>query len=48
MDSITETKLTERNITDSYIKASVLKTVLFKALNRNIRIGIECLSDSAR
>lgn len=45
---VTETKLTERNITDSYIKASVLKTVLFKALNRNIRIGIECLSDSAR
>ena len=48
MDGITETKLTERNITDCHIKAAILKTVLFKTLNRNIRIGIECLSDSAR
>ena len=47
MDGITETKLTERNITDSHIKAAILKMVLFKALNRNICIGIECMSDSA-
>ena len=47
VDSITETKLTERNIAHSHIKAAVLKTVLLKALNSNIRIRIECLSNSA-
>lgn len=40
VDGITETKLTERNNADSHIKAAVLKTVLLKFLNCNIRIGI--------
>ena len=48
VDGITETKLTERDIADSHIKAAVLKTVLLKALNRNIRIRIKSLSDPAR
>ena len=47
VDGITETKLTERHISDSHIKAAVLKTVLLKAMNSNICIRIESLSNSA-
>ena len=45
---VLKAQLTERNITHGNIKTAVLKAVFLKPAYRNIRIGIESLSDTSR
>ena len=45
---IFKAQITERNISDSNIKAVILKIIFLKALNCNIRIRIDFLCDSSR
>ena len=48
MLNIRKIQVPERHVPDCHIKAAILKVILFKTLDRNIRVGIDRLRDTSR